>query len=426
MHVLVAVIGTYGDVAPFIAIGAELRRRGHRVTFATANTFEIHARRAGLDFEPLMTAAEHAAFFSRPELWRPLRGFRHLFAATEHALRPTYDFILRHHRRGETIVVASTLAVGARVASDAGIGPLVSVHMAPIMMQSRFDAPRMPGFPVPNWLPGRLKWTLQLGADKHFIDPLFVPKLNAFRTALGLRPVRRLRHWWHSRHRVILMFPEWFARRQPDWPEQAVQAGFARADAVCAATEGLASDLRTFLDAGDPPVVVTFGSTVLHERAFYETSVAACARLGRRCVLLAGHPVAAPPGMEGRVFVTPYAALSALLPRSAALVHHGGVGTLSQAFAAGVPQVIVPTAYDQFDNAERVRRLGCGVWLRRRRYTAGRAARVLALALGSAAMAARCREVAGACKQGDAIGSACTEIEMVFRSKRTAARPAPT
>jgi rhamnosyltransferase subunit B len=52
--------------------------------------------------------------------------------------------------------------------------------------------------------------------------------------------------------------------------------------------------------------------------------------------------------------------MSTLLPRSAALVHHGGIGTAAQALAAGIPQLVVPFAYDQFDNAERLRHLGCG------------------------------------------------------------------
>jgi rhamnosyltransferase subunit B len=43
-----------------------------------------------------------------------------------------------------------------------------------------------------------------------------------------------------------------------------------------------------------------------------------------------------------------------------ALVHHGGIGTASQAFAAGIPQLITPFAHDQFDNAARIERLGCG------------------------------------------------------------------
>ena len=59
-----------------------------------------------------------------------------------------------------------------------------------------------------------------------------------------------------------------------------------------------------------------------------------------------------------------YVSLRRLLPSCAAIVHHGGIGTTSQALAAGIPQTIGPLAFDQFDNAARVERLRCGRWLR--------------------------------------------------------------
>jgi len=63
-----------------------------------------------------------------------------------------------------------------------------------------------------------------------------------------------------------------------------------------------------------------------------------------------------------------------LLPRAGALIHHGGVGTLARALAAGVPQLVIPFAHDQHDNARRVDWLGCGMevaprWASRRRLT---------------------------------------------------------
>jgi rhamnosyltransferase subunit B len=42
------------------------------------------------------------------------------------------------------------------------------------------------------------------------------------------------------------------------------------------------------------------------------------------------------------------------------LVHHGGIGTTAQALRAGRPQLVIPMAHDQFDNAARVKRLGVG------------------------------------------------------------------
>ena len=55
-----------------------------------------------------------------------------------------------------------------------------------------------------------------------------------------------------------------------------------------------------------------------------------------------------------------------LFPKCRVLVHSGGIGTTAQALRSGKPQVIIPFAFDQFDNAERVVRLGCGIELSKR------------------------------------------------------------
>ncbi len=84
----------------------------------------------------------------------------------------------------------------------------------------------------------------------------------------------------------------------------------------------------------------------------------ACVALGRRAVVVTPFrdqlPTTLPPGTRH----VAYAPFGALLPRVAALVHHGGIGTSAQALAAGIPQIVAPFAHDQPDNAARLRRLG--------------------------------------------------------------------
>ncbi|HVI27557.1 glycosyltransferase [Hansschlegelia sp.] len=411
MRVLVVSIGTYGDVLPFIAMAAELSRRGHDVTLASAETFEAPARRAGVDFKPLMSAADYAGLFNHPDFWRPWAGPRRLFAALPDLVRPTYDFIARNHVPGETVVVASALALGARVAEEVLGAPVVWAHLTPILLPSRHEPPRLPFLPLPRWLPRSLKWKLQTGAYKFAIAPRLRPRLNAFRSELGLSPIKNLRKWWRPRRRMALLFPDWFAAPQPDWPGQARQLDFPRADLFGARSERLDPALQEFLEAGEPPIAVTFGSARFGSDKLYRAAIEACVRLGRRCVVLSQQPMEALKGLEHAAFFTEYAPLSEVLPRCAALVHHGGVGTVSLAFAAGAPQLIVPMAFDQFDHAARVRRLGCGASVSRRRFSARRAADVLSRMLVSPEVAERCAGVAARCGRTDAIVDACNLIE---------------
>lgn len=414
MRILIVAIGTYGDVLPFIGLASELDRRGHEVTLACAETFAPAARRAGVDVEPLTSAAEYSALFEHPQFWRPFLGARRLFNNLHSFLKPTHDFVVRHHREGDTLVIASALAIGARVAHETHGVPVVSVHLTPIMFVSRDAPPRTPFLPLPDWLPANLKWKLQTGLYTTFIAPLIKPGLNEFRQSLGLKPKRKIRSWWHSSQRMLLLFPHWFAPRQADWPSQSVQLDFPRADMYGATSTTLDPELDAFLANGEPPVAITFGSARLRTASLYKAAIEACAETGRRCLILSHQKLTPPKGLEGRAFFSTYAPLGKVLPRCAALIHHGGVGTVSQAFAGGVPQIVVPMAFDQFDHAQRIRRLGCGTSVSRTLFTASRAAKELDALLASPKVAAACAAVASRTSRGDVIADACDRIEAEF------------
>jgi UDP:flavonoid glycosyltransferase YjiC (YdhE family) len=414
MRILVVSIGTYGDVLPFIGLAAELTTRGHDVTMSTAETFEIAVRRAGVAFEPLMSAEDYENLFEHPDFWRPFRGGRRLFSSISAFFKPTYDFIAKRNRAGETLVLASSLALGARVAEEALGVPTVTVHLTPIMFASRYEPTRVPYMRVPSWLPKWLKWKLQTGLYSSFIAKLLLADLNAFRATVGLPRLKKIRKWWHARAGVLLLAPDWFAPAQPDWPKRVRQLGFPRADQFGARFGQLDERLRAFLDAGEPPVAVTFGSARFGSTKLYRAAIEACARIGRRCLVLSHQPLDLPPDLARIAFAAQYAPLGDVLPRCSALVHHGGVGTTALVFGAGVPQLIVPMAFDQFDHAERVRRLGCGDTLPRRRFSADRAAATLGRLIASGEVADRCAEAAAACKGVDAIGEACDVLEAEF------------
>lgn len=415
MRVLVVALGTYGDVLPFVALAQEMRRRGHDVTLAAARRFESAAERAGVPFQAVLSDAQYADVFEHPAFWRPIRGAYRLFRAMPDFLAPVFDLIERHDRPGRTVVVASHLALGARVAEEALGTPVVSVHLTPIMLVSRHVGPKTPVLGGATWLPRAVKWRLQTGVYTHFIGPLLLPRLNAFRAEKGLKPLKKLRKWWHPKRRMILLFADWFAPPQPDWPRQARQIDFPRADQYGAPDAGLSPALEAFLDAGDPPVAVTFGSA--REKADKQLGavIAACARLGRRCLVLSQRPPEMAEGSsDDAVFFSGYAPLSDVLPRCAALVHHGGVGTVALALKSGAPQLIAPFAFDQYDHAARIERLGCGTSIRRLFFTERRVAAKLRWLLESPDVAENCRRVADVFGDDDAVARACDEIEAEF------------
>ena len=356
MHFLVSALGSAGDVHPFIAISQALRERGHEVEMIALAPFEARVVRAGIGFRRLGTVDDYQQMVARPELWQPRRGGRLLLAQLLRRLPESHAATLAALRPGATVLVGSTLSWGMRLAQEQSGLPGATVHLSPFVLPSATCPPVWPGGIDLSWVPARWLRMLQHAIDRWILDPLITPDLNRLRDDLGLPPVRRvMSHWMHSPDLVIGAWPEWFATRQPDWPKRLVTAGFPRYDEGGAALE---PGLQDFLDAGAPPIGITPGSAMAHGQRFFSHALAACESLGQRAVLVSPYREQLPRRLPAGVHHVTWAPFSALLPRLAALIHHGGIGTAAQALAAGVPQLVVPFAHDQFDNAARLARLG--------------------------------------------------------------------
>jgi len=235
--------------------------------------------------------------------------------------------------------------------------------------------------------------------------------LNEVRQELGLAPVRRpLHQWLHSPTRVIGLFPEWFAAPAADWPEQVRLTGFPLYDGPNA--HRLAPDLVHFLfDQGDPPIVFTAGTAQSHGKEFFRAAVEACLRLRARGVLVSAATEQLPADTPPSVRAFAYAPFSELLPRAKAIVHHGGIGTAAQALKAGIAQVVVPLAYDQPDNAARLRQLGVASILSPRRLDGAHLARTLRGLLATPDLPAKLLETARRFEQASPIDDTCRLIE---------------
>ena len=215
---------------------------------------------------------------------------------------------------------------------------------------------------------------------------------------------------------VLALFSKVLADRQPDWPPQTIQTGFPFYDRDGAGAGGLPPELARFLDDGPPPVVFTLGVTAaMVAGPFFEHSIAAAQRLGRRAVVIVGkggrdRPSSVPDGIA----VFDYAPFSELFPRAAAVVHAGGIGTSGLAMRSGRPMLVVPHAHDQPENAQRLARLGIARSLSPRRYTPARVAAELGRLLDDPAFARRAAEIGENVRQEDGVRAACDALEALL------------
>jgi rhamnosyltransferase subunit B len=358
LHIIVIAIGTSGDVYPLLGLSRTLVGHGHKVSFCTSPAFAEEVERCGLRLIPAGSVEDYRAAVNDPEMWNPRRSMKTLWKAVAARIRPMYDLLYKEID-SDTVIAAHPWAFSARLLNEKYGVPLVTTQISPSTFFSARKPPVHKQFTVPSWLPYPARAALMWGFDRLVLDRICGPDINALRAELGLPPIKHIiGHWIHSPQGVVALFPEWFAPPQSDWPANVTLAGFPLYDG--GAFREMDAELEDFLAAGRPPIVFTPGSTMVNGEAYFAAAAAALEKLNERGVFLAGPSTTMPTSMKN-IMVRSYVPLSALLKRSRALVHHGGIGTCAQAFAAGLPQLVTPFAHDQFDNAARIKAVGCGL-----------------------------------------------------------------
>ncbi|MBL8815556.1 MAG: glycosyltransferase family 1 protein [Planctomyces sp.] len=365
MHFFLTTFGSSGDVFPMLGLAAELKRNGHHVTLATNEYYSELAASCGVPFVPVGSREGFNECIRHPNLWKPAKAFGHIFGWIQKALKQQYLEVLKAaESTPDVVTVSNCLSFGALFAQETHRIPNITVHLQPTVIFSRHEPPVFPGIFGPRWL----RTLIYRMGTRFVIDPIACPFLNSWRTELGLGPVTRITERWHSPSGVVCMFPEWFAKPQADWPRPLVQTDFPLWN-YQKHTE-LPDALDQFLSHGPAPVVFTAGSTNVHAAQFFKTALEACETLGIRCVLVTEFPEQLPAApLPSWAFHCEYAPFSQLLPRASVFVHHGGIGSMSQGFAAGIPQIVMPLAHDQFDNAARLENLDSGFSLPVRKFT---------------------------------------------------------
>jgi UDP:flavonoid glycosyltransferase YjiC (YdhE family) len=413
-RIILATFGSRGDVHPYLAIAAGLKVRGHRPVIATAEQYRAVVEAAGIDFQPI-----------RPDLPPPERmaeEFRQVMDArggTKYffeklvlpSLRDSFEDLCAAVKSAALLVTHTTATAGPLVAACTGV-PWVSCVVSPISFYSQVDPPRLPIAPGLAALPllGCLWARALMPIVKKRLEPSFAP-VARLRAELGLPPGEHpLFEGQHSPERVLALFSPLLATLQSDWPRQTWVTGFCFFGA--GTTQTIAEEVTEFLHRGSPPIVFTLGdSTAYDPGEFFKESLAAVRKLGRRALFLSGGAPGVVASVSEEVAVVPYAPLEVVLPQAAALVHHGGIGTIGLGLRAGCPMLIMPRSHDQPDNAARAARLGSARILWRRGYRASRVAAELRKLLDDPAYRGVACDIGHRIRNENGVRAACDAIE---------------
>jgi UDP:flavonoid glycosyltransferase YjiC (YdhE family) len=420
LRIIVAVFGSSGEVHPVLGTARALQARGHEICLIAPAPHEDIARKFGFAFSPLGPRERFERFMGQEKLWQFPYCFPLLAQGAAEIIEPAFDAVLEHHQPGRTMLVSQWLVFGARIAQEVLGIPGVTIHAYPSVLRSSIAPSLTPPLPVSDAMPGWWNRACFAVADATVLDLMFAKPVNAFRAQHALPPIKRiLANWIHSPDRVIGLFPDWFAPSQPDWPPQTVLTGFPLYAVGDEAP--LDASLQAFLDAGEAPIAMTFGSYVRHAEQSFAAAISACRILGRRGVMITPFTQHLPQDLPADFHHTGYAPFNRLLPRCSAIIHHGGIGTIASALASGIPQVIVPGAFDQADNAARLQRLGAGLVLPSRSFT-GKAAVAVLRRLASDDFVAACAAAKARLAVSSASANTVNWIERTFEERRSVTR----
>lgn len=360
---LMVVHGSDGDLLPVLRIGKALRAREHQVTILTHARYSGRVRRAGLAFIPIdMAAAENRPARGNPDLVRMLAGeppdAPQPFSEKS-GFVPQVRFecraLVRRHQPGRTVLVGGcTLSMSVLTAAEALGAPVACLATAPYYLLA-----------LPDQGP-TLRTAL---AD----DVAFA------RADLGLPPVTDWSRWLLSANAYLGLWPEWFDRAGPAAPADTRLTGFVLPD------QGEADELppaaAELLAGPSRPILLTGGTSQMLHRDFYPVTLAACARLARPVLLAAVREHLTGQPLPPNVHWFPRLPFATVIPRVAAVLHHGGLSTAARAAAAGVPQVVLGYSFDRADNAARLAGAGAAAFLPHREWTPERVRRLLDNAL---------------------------------------------
>ena len=418
VRVAILTLGTRGDVQPYLALGRELRRRGHEVTVAAPDNFGAWASAHGFEFAPL--GLDFEAFLRRPDVrqalagqwWRLVSLWREVVAPT---MRGMFAASWEAARDADVLVYHPKVPMAVDIAEATGAG-LVSAVAIPIFPTGAFPPPIWSGSfgaKVNRWLYKLFefshisyrrslnRWrreTLGLGPSRWFTKPGFIGD-QPWPRLCGVSP-------------AVLPAPS-------DWDAQTVMTGYWFLDEEEAEREP-DPGLQRFLDDGEPLVYVGFGSmTTPRPDATARAFLDGARRAGVRLLIARGWG-----GLEARepwresmhLHVLDAAPHRLLFPRVAGVVHHGGAGTTGAGLRAGRPTWICPVSVDQPFWGRRVHELGCGPEpVRLRRVRADTVAAALDDLVQNRGYRERARELGRAVARENGVAVACDWIERAAR-----------
>lgn len=361
MDITVLTFGSRGDVQPYVALAQGLKSAGHHVRVTADLSFKDFIKDQGLEYFP---AGDYSASLKK-EMGRWLEGKLEFvrFFCFIHWLTPLMPSLLNDWwkacQRTDAIIYAPMALGGFHIAEKLGVPCFSAVVGPPLTPTHAFPSSYVP-FTLP--LGGIFNWFTHIISLQTIWLP-FQRLINHWRKdSLGLPPVPMSGPYGRDRAGktpFLYGFSPLVISPAPDWHDNVHITGywFLNHDERWQPSK----DLLEFLQAGQPPVYIGFGSMVPERSAsLTRLTLEALERAGQRGILMSGWGRLSSERLPRNVFNMDFAPHDWLFPQMAAIVHHGGAGTVAETLRAGVPSVVVYFWAEQEYWGRKIANLGVG------------------------------------------------------------------
>jgi sterol 3beta-glucosyltransferase len=413
LKITIFAAGSRGDIQPCVVLGKGLQDAGYQVRLAAPENFAAFVQNHGVGFYPLrwdvqqIMASDTVRQFMETGGGNPLKSIRVMRSLTAPVVMSMAQDAHTACSGADALICLGVFSSFGYSITEALRIPMIHVEPAPLLPTRAFAAP---------------SWPLQrdLGGLHNYLSGLamlqvvwlwYHPFLRDFRQYLGLSPYTAARFLRMLRSTPMLSaYSPSLIPHPPDWPDSVHVSGYLFLDSETAWQ--LPRELEAFLEAGDPPVYIGFGSMAgRNPQGLARVVSQALAESGQRGLLLTGWGGLRAELLPGNLFVVESAPHSWLFPRMSALVHHGGAGTTAEGLRAGVPAVVVPFAFDQPFWGARLKALGLGPQpVPVKKLTADRLAEAISTAVTDKGMRERAKSIGQAIRAEDGTGNAVNVI----------------
>lgn len=423
MQIGIQTWGSYGDVRPFLALAGGLAASGHQVTLNITSfdnsDYGETARHLGFTLNMVgeieISSRENLMTFGRQLVSNP-NPVQQLKTIMSEFFEPYADDMYRAALtlcENNDVVIGHCLHHPAQTAALKTDTPYVTVSLFHGMVPTVMRPPiRMPNLGKTF---NRISWSLV----RLVTNFLLKPYINRFRDRHALPRIKDCTNdVWISKQLNLIGVSRVFCQSPKDWDKSQQVCGFF--DLPRLYHEGrIEQGLQAFIDAGDPPVFMGFGSMLMPAIEIHQEAIRifmdAARKAGCRAIIQSSLWQECGVTHNEQFYFVKQCPHAEVFPQCVAVVHHGGSGTTQATTKAGVPSIVVIHLADQDGWAFETQRIGIAPRaIRRHKLTSDLLAKRIRTVLDSPDMQARAKQIGMQVRMEDGVSNAVSAIEKCF------------